>query len=351
MTRRIHQCMQSVGIFMSSVSHNLQFTIHKHSLHHFRLTKTKTYPHKLDKNKRLLLLYDLQHCLLLIKTIFSYKHDTMMNTTEYSLSPTPTYIISQSDKRKFSEQQQQQQDVTFSTPNFSRRDDNDVGNNDGTTISSPLRDDVESVRRIIAVDDDDDDDDVDVENHYHYDCSSPSSKRCKKSSLDGIFRPTSSSLSPPPLLPRSDSFYHEISELSDSELSFLALPTLPLSTTTTTTTTPTIALLPISSLSPHFFDILSLSSNSRKEEDPMDFISMRDSNNKQEDSSSTTIRRSRQEILSPSLRKNHHHHHNHHNHHNHHMRYKLSIDVSSTSATQSEHIYSPQGKPTSPAAA
>jgi hypothetical protein len=349
MTRRIHQCMQSVGIFMSSVSHNLQFTIHKHSLHHFRLTKTKTYPHKLDKNKRLLLLYDLQHCLLLIKTIFSYKHDTMMNTTEYSLSPTPTYIISQSDKRKFSEQQQQQQDVTFSTPNFSRRDDNDVGNNDGTTISSPLRDDVESVRRIIAVDDDDDDDDVDVENHYHYDCSSPSSKRCKKSSLDGIFRPTSSSLSPPPLLPRSDSFYHEISELSDNELSFLALPTLPLSTTTTTTTTtPTIALLPISSLSPHFFDILSLSSNSRKEEDPMDFISMRDSNNKQEDSSSTTIRRSRQEILSPSLRKNHHHHHNHHNHH---MRYKLSIDVSSTSATQSEHIYSPQGKPTSPAAA
>jgi len=79
----------------------------------------------------------------------------------------------------------------------------------------------------------------------------------------------------------------------------------------------------------------------------MDFISMRDSNNKQEDSSSTTIRRSRQEILFPSLRKNHH---DNHHHHNHHMRYKLSIDVSSTSATQSEHIYSPQGKPTSAAA-
>jgi hypothetical protein len=183
----------------------------------------------------------------------------MMNTTEYFLSPTSA-SIRQSDKRKFSEQQQQQHDVIFSTQTFSRRDDNDVDNNDGTTVSSPLRDDIESVRRIIiAVDDDD----VDVENHYHYDRSSPSTKRYK-TSLDGIFRPSSSSsslLSPPPLLPKSTSFYHEIPVLSDNELSFLALPTLPQSTTTTITTTPTIALLPRSSLSPHCCNTLPFYSN------------------------------------------------------------------------------------------
>jgi hypothetical protein len=268
----------------------------------------------------------------------------MMNTTEYFLSSTST-SISQSDKRKFSEQQQQH-DVVFSTPTFSRRDDDDVDNNDGTTVSSPLRDDVELFRRmIIAVDDDDDD--VDIEKHYHYDCSSPSTKRYK-TSLDGIFRPSSSSsslLSPPLLLPKSASFYHEISELSDNELSLLALPTLPQSTTTTTT--PTIALLPRSSLSPHCFNTLpfysnelsrsSLYSNNRKE-DRMDFTSTRDSNNKQEDSS--IHRRSRHEILFPSLRKNHHHN----------LRYKLSIDVSPTSTTESEHLYSSQSTPTTPVA-
>ena len=73
----------------------------------------------------------------------------------------------------------------------------------------------------------------------------------------------------------------------------------------------------------------SLYSNNRKE-DRIDFISTRDSSNKQEDSS--IHRRSRHEILFPSLRKNHHD-----NYHHINLRYKSSIDVSPTSATESEN--------------
>jgi hypothetical protein len=75
----------------------------------------------------------------------------------------------------------------------------------------------------------------------------------------------------------------------------------------------------------------------------MDFTSTRDSNSKQEDS--FIHRRSRHEIIFPSLRKNHNH------HHNYNLRYKLSIDVSPTSSTETENLYSSQGTSTTPVAA
>merc|ERR1711935_1212261 len=59
--------------------------------------------------------------------------------------------------------------------------------------------------------------------------------RNDKRMIDGIFRPLSSSLSsspllsPPPLLPKSATFYNDITELSNDKLSFLALPDCPTS--------------------------------------------------------------------------------------------------------------------------
>merc|ERR1712238_355655 len=103
---------------------------------------------------------------------------------------------------------------------FSRDDDDNID-----TGSTASRDDIALV--VPALVDDDGNDHCD---NYSPSCTS-TPKRQKV--IDGIFRPSSSalsslsSLSTPPLLPKSASFYHDITALSNDELSFLALPDCP----------------------------------------------------------------------------------------------------------------------------
>merc|ERR1712194_790633 len=124
---------------------------------------------------------------------------------------------------------------------FSRDDDDDVDT--GSTIS---RDDVAQVPTLV-----DDDDSFTL-----------TPKRQKV--IDGIFRPLSSSLSsssllsPPPLLPKSATFYHDITELSNDELSFLALPDCPTSSLSSTSLSVTSSSR--NSLAPRCMEFLPTSS-------------------------------------------------------------------------------------------
>jgi len=161
----------------------------------------------------------------------------MMNTTDFPLSTTlPTTsrsTVSQSEERKNPFQQQQlrpllrrRQDddddddddvLFFSTSSSLSHDDNDGDDDVATGSSSSSRDDVASVPAIVVED-----------RRDNYSISTP--KRQKV--VDGIFRPLSSSslassLSPPPLLQKSTTFYHDILGLSNDDLSFLALPDCP----------------------------------------------------------------------------------------------------------------------------
>jgi len=184
----------------------------------------------------------------------------MMNTTEFSsfttMLPTITSIVSQSEKRKISYQRplllrsnnfddDADDDVLFLSTSslFSRDDDDDVDT--GSTIS---RDDVAQVPALI-----DDDDSF---------TSTP--KRQKM--IDGIFRPLSSSLSsspllsPPPLLPKSATFYNDITELSNDELSFLALPDCPTSSSSSLSSSLSVTSSPRISLAPRCLEFLPTSS-------------------------------------------------------------------------------------------
>jgi len=183
----------------------------------------------------------------------------MMNTTEFSLStmlPTTASTVSQSEKRKISYKRplllrsnnfddDADDDVLFLSTSslFSRDDDDDVDT--GSTIS---RDDVAQVPALI-----DDDDSF---------TSTP--KRQKM--IDGIFRPLSSSLSsspllsPPPLLPKSATFYNDITELSNDELSFLALPDCPTSSSSSLSSSLSVTSSPRISLAPRCLEFLPTSS-------------------------------------------------------------------------------------------
>jgi len=174
--------------------------------------------------------------------------------------PTTTITVSQSEKRKKSYQRPLLQrsnklndddddDVLFlsTSSSFSRDDSNDVG-----TGSHTSRDDVDACRSAInslnlTINEIEDDDD-------HRDNYSFTSTPKRQKVIDGIFRPSSSlqssssSLSPPPLLPKSATFYNDITELSNDELSFLALPDCPtsssLSSSLSVTASPRISLAP-----------------------------------------------------------------------------------------------------------
>mmetsp|Transcript_13364 Transcript_13364/g.14658 ORF Transcript_13364/g.14658 Transcript_13364/m.14658 type:complete len:217 (+) Transcript_13364:80-730(+) len=187
----------------------------------------------------------------------------MMNTTEFPFSttmlPTTTSIVSQSEKRKISykrplllrsnnfddDADDDDDDVLFLSTSslFSRDDDDDVDT--GSTIS---RDDVAQVPALV-----DDDDSF---------TSTP--KRQKV--IDGIFRPLSSSLlslsllSPPPLLPKSATFYNDITELSNDELSFLALPDCPTSSSSSLSSSLSVSSSPRISLAPRCLEFLPTSS-------------------------------------------------------------------------------------------
>jgi len=184
----------------------------------------------------------------------------MMNTTEFSfcttMLPTTTSIVNQSEKRKISYKRplllrsnnfddDADDDVLFLSTSslFSRDDDDDVDT--GSTIS---RDDVAQVPALV-----DDDDSF---------TSTP--KRQKM--IDGIFRPLSSSLSsssllsPPPLLPKSATFYNDITELSNDELSFLALPDCPTSSSSSLSSSLSVTSSPRISLAPRCLEFLPTSS-------------------------------------------------------------------------------------------
>jgi len=190
----------------------------------------------------------------------------MMNTTEFPLSillpTTASTAVSHSEKRKQSYQRpllrrsnkfddddtdadaenDAEDDIVFLSTSassaFSRDDDDDVDDTGSTTS----RDDVMFV--VPALVDEDNNDHCDNDNYSPSFISTP--KRQKV--IDGIFRPSSSassSLSPPPLIPKSSSFYHDITALSNDELSFLALPTSSsLSSSFSVTSSPRISLAP-----------------------------------------------------------------------------------------------------------
>merc|ERR1712238_324283 len=134
---------------------------------------------------------------------------------------------------------------------FSRDDDDNID-----TGSTAARDDIALV--VPALVDDDDNDHCD---NYSPSCTS-TPKRQKV--IDGIFRPSSSasaslsSLSPPPLLPKSASFYHDITALSHDELSFLALPDCPSSASASASASSSLSVtsLPKISLAPRCLEFL-----------------------------------------------------------------------------------------------
>jgi len=150
----------------------------------------------------------------------------MMNTTDFPLSTTL--------ERKNPFQQQQQvrpllrrrqdddddndDDVVFFSTSSSSLSHDDDGDDDIATDSSSSRDDVASVPAIVVED--------------RRDNYSMTSTPKRQKVVDGIFRPSSSSslsssLSPPPLLQKSATFYHDVTKLSNDDLSFLALPDCP----------------------------------------------------------------------------------------------------------------------------
>lgn len=182
----------------------------------------------------------------------------MTNTTDFPLLRTPTVRQSYERRKFFQRQQERHQErprlrprqdeksdddddvIFFPTPSFSRDDDDDVDMSSDTSR--------DSVALVTAIVDDE-----------H--CSS-TPKRQKLS--DGIFRPLSSLLSPPPLLPKSTTFCHEIKELSVEELSFLALPDCPSPSVSSSSTSnnrqsnivlPTVASSPRISLAPRCSDL------------------------------------------------------------------------------------------------
>jgi len=184
----------------------------------------------------------------------------MMNTTEFPLSTmlptTISTVKSQSEKRKISYQRplllrnndfdDNAADVLFlsTSSSFSRDDDDDVETGSYTSRDVPD-----------IVDDDD-----------HYDNYSFTSTPKRQKMIDGIFRPLSSSsssslsLSPPPLLPKSATFYHDITELSNNELSFLALPDCPTTSSSSSLSSLSVTASPRISLAPRCLEFLLTSS-------------------------------------------------------------------------------------------
>jgi len=186
----------------------------------------------------------------------------MMNTTEFPLSimlpTTTTSTVSQSEKRKISYQRplllrsnnfdDDAADALFlsTSSSFSRDDDDDDAGETGSHASRDVPDIV--------------DDEHDCDNYSF--TSTP--KRQKM--IDGIFRPLSSSLSsspllsPPPLLPKSATFYNDITELSNDELSFLALPDCPTSSSSSLSSSLSVTSSPRISLAPRCLEFLPTSS-------------------------------------------------------------------------------------------
>jgi len=186
----------------------------------------------------------------------------MMNTTEFPLSimlpTTTTSTVSQSEKRKISYKRplllrsnnfdDDAADALFlsTSSSFSRDDDDDDAGETGSHASRDVPDIV--------------DDEHDCDNYSF--TSTP--KRQKM--IDGIFRPLSSSLSsssllsPPPLLPKSATFYNDITELSNDELSFLALPDCPTSSSSSLSSSLSVTSSPRISLAPRCLEFLPTSS-------------------------------------------------------------------------------------------
>mmetsp|Transcript_44588 Transcript_44588/g.51441 ORF Transcript_44588/g.51441 Transcript_44588/m.51441 type:complete len:303 (+) Transcript_44588:83-991(+) len=184
----------------------------------------------------------------------------MMNTTEFPFSttmlPTTTSIVSQSEKRK----------ISYKRPLLLR------SNNFDDTAADAL---FLSTSSSFSRDDDDDDEtgsytsrDVpDIVNDEH-DCDNYSftSTPKRQKMIDGIFRPLSSSLSsspllsPPPLLPKSATFYNDITELSNDELSLLALPDCPTSSSSSLSSSLSVSSSPRISLAPRCLEFLPTSS-------------------------------------------------------------------------------------------
>jgi len=186
----------------------------------------------------------------------------MMNTTEFPLSimlpTTTTSTVSQSEKRKISYQRplllrsnnfdDDAADALFlsTSSSFSRDDDDDDAGETGSHASRDVPDIV--------------DDEHDCDNYSF--TSTP--KRQKM--IDGIFRPLSSSLlslsllSPPPLLPKTATFYNDITELSNDELSFLALPDCPTSSSSSLSSSLSVTSSPRISLAPRCLEFLPTSS-------------------------------------------------------------------------------------------
>mmetsp|Transcript_13365 Transcript_13365/g.14662 ORF Transcript_13365/g.14662 Transcript_13365/m.14662 type:complete len:218 (+) Transcript_13365:80-733(+) len=188
----------------------------------------------------------------------------MMNTTEFPFSttmlPTTTSIVSQSEKRKIS----YKRPLLLRSNNF----DDDADDDDDDVLFL-------STSSLFSRDDDDDDEtgsytsrdvpDI-VDDEHDCDNYSFTSTPKRQKMIDGIFRPLSSSLSsspllsPPPLLPKSATFYNDITELSNDELSFLALPDCPTSSSSSLSSSLSVSSSPRISLAPRCLEFLPTSS-------------------------------------------------------------------------------------------
>jgi len=184
----------------------------------------------------------------------------MMNTTEFSLStmlPTTASTVSQSEKRKKS----YQRPLLLRSNKFDDADDTDLLFL--STSSSFLRDDDDDVETGSYISRDVPDI---VDDEHDCDNYSFTSTPKRQKMIDGIFRPLSSSLSsssllsPPPLLPKSATFYNDITELSNDELSFLALPDCPTSSSSSLSSSLSVTSSPRISLAPRCLEFLPTSS-------------------------------------------------------------------------------------------
>jgi len=184
----------------------------------------------------------------------------MMNTTEFPLSivlpTTTTSTVSQSEKCK----------ISYQRPLLLR------SNNFDNTAADAL---FLSTSSSFSRDDDDDDEtgiytsrdvpDI-VDDEHDCDNYSFTSTPKRQKMIDGIFRPLSSSLSsspllsPPPLLPKSATFYNDITELSNDELSLLALPDCPTSSSSSLSSSLSVSSSPRISLAPRCLEFLPTSS-------------------------------------------------------------------------------------------